>query len=184
MTPKQRIQAILNREKTDRAAIDIWHTGEVYADLIRHTRAVDEISLYKALGLDKIIWFGPEYKGPIRPPETADEITNCWGMRMKPVQSGLAEYHEHLAFPLADYSTPESLDDYPWWPDPEQFDYEAMQANVERWSADFPTMGPWVSFFEIYCWMRGMEDAMMDLAINPELVNSALDRIEAIRAKR
>lgn len=183
MTPIERIQAILNRQPVDRIPVDIWHTGEVYESLCRETGATDEIGLYQTLGLDKIIWFGATYKGPIRPPQTSNEITNYWGMRMKPVQAGQAEYQEFLDFPLVEYPTVKSLEDYPWWPDSAQFDYEGMLSDVSRWSQSFPVMGPWVSFFEVYCWMRGLETAMMDLALEPDYVNAALDRIEAVQTE-
>jgi uroporphyrinogen decarboxylase len=181
MKPKERIEKVLNRESIDRTPIDIWHTGEVYHALCQHTGAGDELSLYKALGLDKIIWFGASYKGPTRKPELENEITNYWGMRMKPVQAGQAEYQEFLDFPLASYETVESLNDYPWWPQPDQFDYDKMVVDVNSWSSEFTVMGPWVSFFEIYCWMRGLENAMMDVVLNPDFVQAALDRIEGIQ---
>ena len=43
------------------------------------------------------------------------------------------------------------------------------------------TIGPWISHFETYCHMRGMENALMDVIAEPEFLNAALDRIDAIQ---
>ena len=64
----------------------------------------------------------------------------------------------------AGFDTPESLADYPFWPRVERFDYDGATALAKRVSADYAVIGPWVSFFEIYCQMRGLENAMMDVA--------------------
>jgi uroporphyrinogen decarboxylase len=183
MTSKERILAVLARQPVDRIPVDIWHTGEVFQALADYTGLHDEKDIYRQLGLDKIIWFGPTYKGPVRPAGNEEETTNCWGIRFRAVQAGQAEYSEFLENPLASYETPESLEEYPWWPDPEQFDLDAMVRDAERGGEEFATMGPWVSFFEIYCWMRGLENAMMDVVLNPVLVDAALDRIEAIQTE-
>ena len=94
-----------------------------------------------------------------------------------------ASYAEFGAAPLADFNTPASLDDYPWWPKADRFDYDAAVALARRASADYAVIGPWVSFYEIYCQLRGLEQAMMDLMENPELVEAILDRVEAIQTE-
>src|SRR5690606_36011165 len=65
-----------------------------------------------------------------------------------------------------------------------KFNYAAAKAQAERARTfDFATIGPWVSFFEIYCHMRGMENAFMDVASEPEFLEAGLDRIEAIQTE-
>ncbi|MFO1530207.1 MAG: uroporphyrinogen decarboxylase family protein [Kiritimatiellia bacterium] len=59
-------------------------------------------------------------------------------------------------------------------------------AGAREWAerarrCNFATIGPWVSHFEIYCQMRGLENAMMDVAANPELLDATLDRIDAVQ---
>jgi uroporphyrinogen decarboxylase len=101
-----------------------------------------------------------------------------WGTPLEPVKAGQATYHEFGDPPLKDYNDSDSLDDYPLWPDPDRFDYEAMLKIAQEASEDFTVLGPWVSFFEIYCQMRGLEQAMMDVVLAPDLVEATLDRIE------
>lgn len=183
MNPRQRIQAILNRQSVDRIPIDLWCTGEVLDALSKHFAVEGELALYRAMGLDKAVWINPTYLGPTRPPEHAGEFTNYWGVRLKAVQAGAAEYAEFVEHPLLGYETPESLADYPWWPDPEKFDYDQLAQYATEVSQEFATLGPWISLFEIYCYLRGLEQAMMDILINPELVHAILARVEAIQTE-
>ncbi len=44
-------------------------------------------------------------------------------------------------------------------------------------------IGPWVSHFEIYCHMRGMENALMDVVAEPDFLDAALDRIEEVQTR-
>jgi uroporphyrinogen decarboxylase len=63
-----------------------------------------------------------------------------------------------------------------------EFNYAAAKAAARLARAfDFATIGPWISHFEIYCHMRGMENALMDVIAEPEFLNAALDRIDAIQ---
>ena len=179
MTPKQRIISILNREKVDRIPVEIWYTDEVLQSLRDSTGLVEEVDIYRLLGVDKILWAEIVYLGEIRPPDNEHAITDHWGCQRKKVRAGQAHYDEFLDYPLANYHSPESLEDYPWWPQVDQYDYPKMCAHVVEHGDEFATLGPWVSFFEVYCWMRGLEDALMDLVLNPDFVQAALDRIES-----
>ena len=56
MTPKERILAILNRQPVDRLPVDLWHTPEIAAALRNHFKVADDFAMWRALGLDKIVW--------------------------------------------------------------------------------------------------------------------------------
>jgi uroporphyrinogen decarboxylase len=97
------------------------------------------------------------------------------------VTSGLATYDEYVGFPLADFDSPGQLDDYPW-PDPARFEYAQAKALADHARAfDFATIGPWVSFFEIYCQMRGLENALVDTLVDEDFLDAALDHIEEVQ---
>jgi uroporphyrinogen decarboxylase len=191
MTPKERVLAILNRQPVDRLPVDLWHTEEIGAALRMHFGVADDIAVYRALGLDKIVWDFIEYK--IGAGERAGAQSGAgaesggsrtmWGVPLKDVQAGDAHYAEFGAAPLAGYDTPDSLANYPWWPEVERFDYDGAVEKARAAAQEFAVIGPWVSFFEIYCQMRGLEQSMMDLVENPDLVNATLDRIEAIQTE-
>ncbi len=188
MNPRERILAILNREPVDRMPVDLWHTPEIVALLCRHLGVEDEFSMWRALGLDKIVWNFMNYISPSG--ESAGSQVGAqsvgnrtqWGVPVKDMQAGEAVYQESAAFPLLGY-TPDTVDAYPFWPNPDFFDYDAADALARREGQNFAVIGPWVSFFEIYCQLRGIEQGLMDLALEPELVEVTLDRIEAIQTE-
>ncbi len=184
MTSHERILKTLNREPVDRVPIDIWHTSEVLESLKEYAGESDELELYRKLGIDKIVWILPRYLGGEPSDPNAVEGRDTWGVPTRKVRSGLATYHEFGKGPLSDYEEPEELDDYELWPDPDKFDYAAAKKDAERARQfNFQTLGPWMSHFEIYCHMRGMENALMDTIAEPEFLDAALDRIESIQTE-
>lgn len=190
MNPKSRILATLNREPTDRTPVDLWHTPEIGDQLRRHFRVNTDLEVYRALGLDKIVWAFMDYKTDADNRAGAQSGAGAesggnrtmWGVPLTGIQAGASHYAEFGDAPMKD-CTVGSLDDYPWWPRVEKFDYAGAFELARRASQDFAVFGPWVSLFEIYCQMRGLEQALIDLAESPELVEAVLDRVEAIQTE-
>ena len=170
MNARQRLMRILEREPVDRIPVDLWYTPEIGQQLRAYCGVDNDWQMFDALGLDKLVWISDVY--PNTPGRTK------WGSPIKQMEAGKAMYAEIDAAALKDYDTPESLDDYPHWPDPERYDYAEMVKQAQSAATKFVTLGPWVSFFEVYCQLRGLEQAMMDLAMAPDYVQAALDKIE------
>jgi uroporphyrinogen decarboxylase len=191
MTPRERILAVLNRQPVDRLPVDLWHAPEIGELLRRHCGVADDLAMYRVLGLDKIVWVFMDYR--TKEGERAGSQSGAgaedggsrtmWGVPLKDIQAGEAHYAEFGAAPLAGYDTPESLDDYPWWPEVERFDYDGATAQAQLAAREFAVIGPWVSLFEIYCQLRGLEQSLMDLVEAPELVEAILDRVERIQSE-
>jgi len=181
MTPHERVLAIINRQPADRIPVDIWHTPEVLELLRAHTGVQDDLEVYRKLGVDKIVWVFPGYEAPAFDPNDTGERTP-WGVPTRTVKAGAATYQEFSGAPLADYTDPAQLEDYPYWPDPDKYNYAASKAQARRAREfGFATMGPWISHFEIYCTMRGLENAMMDVIAEPEFLEAALNKIGQIQ---
>ena len=181
MTPRERILATINRQPVDRRPVDIWCTPEILDELRRYTSTEDEMEVYRKLGVDKIVWVFPGYNGRYFDPNDSGEIT-MWGVPTRMVKAGLATYQEYIDPPIGEYVEPSELETYPSWPDPDLFDYEGSKALAKKArSYDFATIGPWISHFEIYCQMRGLENAFMDTIACPEFLDATLDRIDAIQ---
>ncbi len=163
MTPRERILAVLNRQPVDRLPVDLWHTPEIGELLRRHCGVADDLAMYRALGLDKIVWVFMDYR--TEEGERAGSQSGAgaedggsrtmWGVPLKDIEAGEAHYAEFGEAPLAGYNTPESLDDYPWWPSVERFDYDGAKVKARQAAQEFAVIGPWVSLFEIYCQLRG-----------------------------
>ncbi len=189
MQPKERVLATLNRQSVDRLPVDLWHTPEVGAMLREYCGVQSDLDMYRVLQLDKIAWVFMDYKteeseslGSQVGAEAAGSRT-MWGVPLKGVRAGAAHYDEFGEAPLKAYQTAASLDAYPWWPDVDRFDYENALSSARQASRLFAVIGPWVSFFEIYCQLRGIEQALMDLALSPDFVEAVLDRVEAIQTQ-
>jgi uroporphyrinogen decarboxylase len=191
MTPKERILAVLDRQPVDRLPVDLWHTPEVAAALRRHFGVADDFAMWQALGLDKIVWDFMEYRT-----EDGDRAgtqsgagaewggeRTAWGVPLRNVQAGEAVYAEFGDAPLGGRVSPSSLDAYPLWPKVDRFDYDAAVARARRASPTYAVIGPWVSLFEIYSQLRGLEQSLMDLVEAPALVDAVLDRVEAIQTE-
>ena len=191
MDPRQRVLAVLQRQPVDRLPIDLWHTPEIGEMLRAHCGVSDDLAMYKALGLDKIVWVFLDYKTDLGGRAGAQSGAGAesaggrtmWGVPLKYVQAGEAHYAEFGEAPLAGYDTPTALDRYPHWPTPDRFDYDAARERAQTAAQDFAVIGPWVSCYEIYCQMRGLEQALIDLLENPHLVDAALERIETIQTE-
>ena len=187
MTPRERILAVLDRRPVDRLPVDLWHTAEIGADLRTHFGASDDLEMYRALGLDKIVWVFMEYPSEqggksgsqVGAQKSADRT--MWGVPLRAIQAGESHYQEFASAPMTGYDTPGSVDDYPYWPDPDRFLYDQALEQARRAAEDFCVIGPWVSCFEIYCQLRGLEQALCDLVTSPELVEAVLDRVESIQ---
>ena len=191
MDHKARVLAILERLPVDRLPVDLWHTPEIAAALRRHVGAADDFAMWAALGLDKIVWVFMDYQTEAGDRAGAQSGAGAesggdrtmWGVPLREIQAGEARYAEFGAAPMAGYDTPAAVDRYPWWPKVDCFAYDAAAALARRAAQTYAVIGPWVSLLEIYCQLRGLEQALIDLAENPALVEAALDRIEAIQAE-
>ena len=190
MNVRERILAILERQPVDRIPVDLWHTPEILATLKGHFGVQDDLVLYRTMKLDKIVWVFLDYMGAGEGESFAAQdgtkgtgARTAWGAPIKEMDTGLAVYQEIAQPPLLDYESIESLDDYPYWPDPNRFDYESAVKLAKEASKEFVTLGPWVSFYEIYCQLRGIEQSLMDLLVAPDYVQAALEKIEAIQTE-
>lgn len=191
MTPKERILAVLARQPVDRLPIDLWHTPDIGAELRRHCNVETDLAAYRALGLDKIVWVFMDYAADSGERAGAQSGAGAesggsrtmWGVPLQEVQAGAARYAEFAGAPLAGYDTPASLDRYPWWPRAGRFDYAGAERAARAAARDFAVIGPWVSCFEIYSQLRGLEQSMIDLVENEDLVEAGLDRIEAVQSE-
>ena len=168
---KERVLSVLERKEVDRIPVDIWYTSEVINNLQSYFKVKTPLEVFNCLELDKIVWVIPKYMGGL------DGI-NWWGATIKKINTGTAVYHEFASQPLKGYDKPELIADFPDWPDLDKFDYEGSVEFAKQSFQNYATLGPWVSFFEVYCILRGLEQSMIDLFDAPELVNVILDKIE------
>ncbi|MBN2389411.1 MAG: uroporphyrinogen-III decarboxylase-like protein [Anaerolineae bacterium] len=171
MTPKERWLAVLWREKPDRVPMDYWGTPEATEKIMQHLGCATVDEMFARLHIDRPLDVGPCYIGP--PPEPGCDMYGC---RRRDVDYGTGTYSEVVYHPLAQYTSVDEIEDKYTWPTPDWFDYsiipEQLEGNEHR-----PVRGGGSEPFLEYTYLRGLEQAYMDLALNPEMVHYCLDKL-------
>ena len=182
MTSRERVVSALHRRAPDRVpfAWGFGPTAEMAESLRRGLaeQGIDWERLRDAAADIRSI--GPDYTGPTLPPDT-----DIWGIRRHRTSYGAGAYDEIAFCPLAEAATPADIEAYPW-PDPACYDYAGMglrldEVNPGRGLAIRSAVG---NPFEIYCWMTGLETALVNVLANPDVVTAALDRIAGFFLER
>lgn len=182
---KQRILAALSHKEPERTPF-AWGFGATpeMSVILESFCAKKGISWNKLRDVSgDITGVGPDYTGKL--PPDGNTFTGIWGIKLKKMNYGGGEYQEFIDFPLAGFERPEQLDKYPW-PDPLAYDYRNFRSKllsdpfVKEKAINMYSGNP----FEIYCWMTGLEEALVNTIANPELVKCALSHITGFFVKK
>jgi uroporphyrinogen decarboxylase len=144
------------------------------ASLMSHFRTRDESAVFEALGVDKILPLEAPWKKAMR----SDDVltTTPWGSRVHRVRNNAGGvYEETVHYPFAGVEAPARAREIPL-PAADDFDYLTLKKSCiegSRWIR----MLSFISIFEIYCKLKPMDEALIDLFINPELAHDIMNRI-------
>jgi len=172
MTPKERVYASLRREPADRIPIFMWfHPGTRVRLAELFEVPLDQVDT--VLGNDvRMTWVNNNYcmEGIVHDQDGQGHV-DPWGIEW--VKEG--PYNQIARFPLAGAS-PEEVRGY-------RFPHESQEELLSQMepvvaSGDEYFIGCDVSpnVFEMYWRLRGMEEAMTDMAADPELAGEVLAR--------
>lgn len=173
MTPRERWLALLAGEKPDRVPTDYWATDEVTERLQRELRCPTLEDLYTRLNIDGVLKVFPRRTVEHFP---GDPRADIWGIRRKAVQYGTGSYDEFDSHPLEAVSTVEEIHAFPW-PKAADHDFASFRKEIEQAPHHRMIRSGEYEPFLLYCAMRGIELAMMDLLAEPEIVATALKYI-------
>jgi uroporphyrinogen decarboxylase len=117
----------------------------------------------------------------LAPPPTVehypgDPAADIWGIRRQKIAYGPGSYDEFENHPLADMESVEEIHAF-HWPKPDDHDFEAFRRMIARAPRHRMVRAGEYEPFLLYCAMRGMEQAMMDLLVEPEIAEAALGHI-------
>jgi uroporphyrinogen decarboxylase len=171
MTPRERWLAVLNRETPDRVPMDYWATNEATARLMRFLGVSTREALFNRLHIDGPASLGPRYAGP-PVPRGAD----VFGCRYATADYGSGVYEEVVFSPLAQYNSVEEIEAHYAWPSPDWWDYSGIGDQVKA-AGERPIRGGGSEPFLTYKSLRGQEQGMIDLVLNPEIVHYCLDKL-------
>lgn len=172
MTSRERVTAALLRQPVDRVPVFMWFHPDTAVILAKHL-GIAPHQVDEAMGNDvRQVWVGNNYamEGIVHEHE-GETHTDAWGITW--VREGQFNQVQHS--PLAQ-ATDDQLGSY-------NFPYGAiplLMQQLERLRPDVGTrfIGADVSpcLFELLCRVRGMEQAIEDLALQPEISASLFGR--------
>jgi uroporphyrinogen decarboxylase len=171
MTPRERWLAVLQRRTPDRVPMDYWATGEASQKLMQHLGCSEMKQVYARLHIDAVASVGPRYIGPQPPPGES-----IFGIRNRDVGYETGVYSETIYHPLAQFNSVEEIEANYRWPSPDWWDYSDIARQVEA-NPDRPIRGGGSEPFLLYGSLRGLEQSMMDLILNPDIVHYCLDKL-------
>lgn len=181
LTPRERVRLSLEHKKPDRIPLGYRVTPEINEALKKYLNIPNDNELMKRLGIDYRYVF-PNYIGPkdmhwdfgIDAPGK-----DVWGVERKYLKSAIGGYNEISKYPLKEIEKIEELDEYPW-PKIEWFDFKSIENQIKTLEDEDEY---WISMtfsgsvFEFSWYMRGMEQFLMDLLINPDFANKIMEKV-------
>jgi uroporphyrinogen decarboxylase len=171
MTPKERWLAVLQRKTPDRVPMDYWGTDETMDKLKQHLGCADAWSVFRTLHIDRVAAVSPAYIGP-----PVDDDHDMFGCGFRKVHYDGGVYRECVYHPLAGYATIEEVEANYIWPSADWFDYSVLPGQLAG-KEEYPIQGGGSEPFLTYAYMRGLEQAYMDLLLNPEFALYCLDKL-------
>jgi uroporphyrinogen decarboxylase len=172
MTSKERVRAALARQPVDRVPVFMWF----HPDTARKLAALLEIPrecVGEAMGNDIVqTWVNNNYamEGVVHDRD-GEEHLDWWGVRWTKQFS----FNQISDFPLAGKSRDEVLN-YRFPYDRKEDLLKLMEPVVRQASRFYIGCDVSPCVFEMYWRLRGMEDAMLDMAADPELADEMFRR--------
>jgi len=183
MDSRERTFLALDHEQPDRAPIDLWASAGFKAALQRERGLAFEAFL-DAHDVDLRYVAGPRYVGP-----PLEEGCDLWGVRRRvvdvPAAHGTEHYSELALSPLADARTAEAILAYDGWPSPDWFDYAPVAASARaireagRVAVFMGDRLNRIAQLKPAMYLRGVEQILLDLALNPAIARAVIGRIRA-----
>ena len=178
MTSKQRVLDTINHKETDRVPVDLWVTKEVMSKLCSYFHTDQSDIVMKELGVD-IRLVEPKYTGP-SPELPNDMVKDIWGVIRRHIDYSEGSYLEVETYPLEGDISISDLENYPW-PDPDDYDYSIIPGICEKYG-EYAILNVGdrlnrTSVLKAAIYLRGMQQFMFDMALNPALVKALLGKI-------
>lgn len=171
LTSRERWLAVLRHQVPDRIPMDYWGTGEAREKLRNHLGLKTWEEVQQRLHIDYVFGVGGQYIGP--PSKPGEDLFGC---RHQTVQYDGGSYGECVYNPLARFNSVAEIEAEYTWPNPDWWDYSHLPQAVKG-KEHLPVAGGGSEPFLMYTLLRGMEQAYMDLTLNPEIVHYCLDKL-------
>lgn len=171
MTPLERWQAVLRREKPDRVPMDYWGTNEFTLQLMTHLGCRTKRKTFEKLHVDFVVKPRPVYVG--RPRQRG---VDAFGCRFSYVGRKDGAGEECVFHPLAGFASVSEIEDAYEWPSPDWWDYSTIGEQVREFD-DYPVKAGGTELFAAFRNLRGPEQAAADIIENPELAEYVFGKL-------
>ena len=183
MDSRERTFLALQHQAGDRIPIDFWASRSMKRKLER-ALGLSYAQFLDRYDVDLRYIPGPEYIGPALAVDR-----DIWGVKRitidVDVPGGTESYQEVAGAPLAAMDSVEQIERYAHWPSPESFDYGVVEAQCDA----IRVQGRVVVFMgdrlnrvaqlKPAMYLRGLENAFVDLAVRPEIAHTVLNKVRA-----
>lgn len=173
MNSRDRVLSCLNFEQPDRPPVFASYVPEI-EQVFRKTKGINSYDLGVALGNDMVkscaglekSFYGQPYP----------EYTDNWGIRWKYSHNNFGVFTEIAEHPLA--GSTDKLSSYKI-PDPlEESQYDDFRMKKRLYGdKKFIIGSSQISIFEACWYLRGLEQFMMDMLLEPDYANALMDKV-------
>jgi uroporphyrinogen decarboxylase len=186
---RTRAEKTLTHTEPDRVPVDFWASSEITARLLGRFGFTSKEELLQHFNVDFRYIDGPAWIGPNLEEQADGTKKDHFGVPRRRVAYGEGErqgtYSEVAGCPLAHAQSVEEIEAYPGWPEADWFDYSVVREQARQARA----LGKTVVFMgdrlnrcaqlKPAMYIRGMEQILMDLYVNPEIAAAIFRRISA-----
>lgn len=186
MNSKQRVKKALMFTEPDRVPIDYWADKIVTRKLMKALCVEDMEKLLKHLNIDFRFIEGTVYTGPRLETFEDGSWKDIWGVIRKNVlvdskDSERGNYEHVVEHPLAGAETVKDIEKYDGWPSPDWYDYSCVERTAGIHSEFSVVCGGdrlnRTAQLKPAMYLRGVEQIMLDLALNDMLVEAIIERL-------
>ncbi len=159
---KERVMLAINNQDIDRVPFDFWAENTTLERIYQKVGHRDIEKLLKDLKVDV------RHIEAIMPGERnyGDFFQNYWGERYIYKQTHWGPVREDMPGALNDVNNLEDIKNFNW-PSIDSFDYSNLKEQCEI-NSEYAILYGFADIWQRPSLLRGMENALMDLALNPE----------------
>lgn len=190
MNSNERVKKSMMFEEPDRVPFDYWADSIITDRLISLLGAVYGINdiegLYRYFEIDFRFIEGTVYTGPCLKTFNDGSRNDIWGVRRKKVAVDESEpdkgsYENVVVHPLATADTVKNIEEFEGWPSPDWYDYSCVKKMAGIHSGFAVICGGdrlnRTAQLKPAMYLRGVEQIMLDLALNPDIVEAITEKL-------
>jgi len=178
MNSKERVLAAINHQQTGQIPITFDADEEVYKALYAYLMVNSKEKLFDRLNVDTWMILPGNFIYTAEE-ENKQEKTSIWGYRVKVTRHAAGHYDALTYSPLAGKDSIADITAY-GWPAPGILDFSHFTREaLNHYNRATIGVFTWGAFF-IACYVRGMEDLMMDFAMRKKYIDHLFKTISEI----